>query len=144
MATVASVFVVGIMMLVAGIAELINAFQMKSWGRFILWLLLGALYIVAGFTVLQNPLFAAAVLTLTLGIALIAAGIMRFVLAFSMKVGMAWMMLSGAITVLLGLVIVAHWPFSSLYILGLFLGVDLVFAGVGRIALGLGLRRATA
>jgi len=44
MATVASVFVVGIMMLIAGVAEVSNAFQVKSWGKFLLWILLGVLY----------------------------------------------------------------------------------------------------
>ena len=67
MATVASVFVVGIMMLVAGIAEVINAFQVKTWGRFLFWLLLGALYIIAGFVTFENPLLAAVLLTLILG-----------------------------------------------------------------------------
>ena len=47
---------------------------------------------------------------------------------------------SGVITLLLGLVILAHWPVSSLYILGLFLGIDLVFAGVGWIGVGIGLK----
>lgn len=141
-ATVASVFVVGIMMLIAGVAELFNAFHMKTWGRFALWLFLGGLYVIAGFVTLQNPLFAAAVLTLTLGVALIASGIVRVIFAFSMRMGLGWMVLSGVITFLLGVTIVAHWPFSSLYILGLLLGVDLVFAGVGRIALGFGLRQA--
>lgn len=77
MATVASVFVVGIMMIVAGVAEVINAFQVKTWGKFLLWALLGALYIVAGFVTFENPLLAAALLTLILGIALIASGIIR-------------------------------------------------------------------
>jgi uncharacterized membrane protein HdeD (DUF308 family) len=142
-ATVVTVFVVGIMMLVAGIAEVINAFQIKTWGRFLLWLLLGVLYIVAGFVTFENPLLAAAFLTLLLGFSLIASGIMRLVLAFSMKQGTPWLWvaLSGLITLLLGLVIVAHWPVSGLYILGLFLGIDLVFAGVGWIGVGFGLRR---
>src|SRR5262244_3555660 len=73
MATVASVFVVGIMMLIAGVAEVINAFQFKTWGRFLFWLLLGVLYIVAGFTTFENPLLAAALLTLILGIALVVS-----------------------------------------------------------------------
>jgi uncharacterized membrane protein HdeD (DUF308 family) len=143
-ATVVSVFMVGIMMLVAGIAEVINAFQVKTWGRFIFWLLLGALYIVAGFVTFENPLLAAAVLTLILGAALVASGIMRIILAFSMREGMpwVWIVISGLITLLLGGIILAHWPVSSLYALGIFLGVDLVFAGAGWIGLGLGLRRA--
>lgn len=85
MATVVSVFIVGIMMLIAGVAEVVNAFQVKSWGKFLFWLLLGALYIVAGFVTFENPLLAAAVLTLILGVALVASGIMRIILAFSMK-----------------------------------------------------------
>ncbi len=58
-ATVVTVFVVGIMMLIAGAAEVVNAFQIKTWGKFLLWLLLGVLYIVAGFVTFENPLFAA-------------------------------------------------------------------------------------
>ena len=143
LATVVTVFVVGIMMLIAGVAEVINAFQIKTWGKFLLWLLLGVLYIIAGFITFENPLFAAALLTLFLGFALIASGIMRIVLGFSMKTEMPWVavVLSGLITFLLGLIIVIHWPVSGLYILGIFLGIDLIFAGAGWIAVGLGLRR---
>jgi uncharacterized membrane protein HdeD (DUF308 family) len=143
MATVASVFVVGIMMLIAGVGEVINAFQIKTWGKFLLWLLLGALYIVAGFATFENPLLAASFLTLFLGIVLLVSGIMRIVLAFSMKEGMPWIAvaLSGVITILLGGVILAHWPVSSIYVLGIFLGIDLIFAGAGWIAIGLGLRQ---
>jgi uncharacterized membrane protein HdeD (DUF308 family) len=142
-ATVVTVFVVGIMMLIAGAAEVINAFQIKTWGKFLLWLLLGVLYIVAGFVTFENPLLAAAVLTLVLGFSLIASGIMRIVLAFSMKEGTPWLWVafSGAITLVLGLVILAHWPVSGLYILGLFLGIDLIFAGASWIGVGFGLRR---
>lgn len=142
-ATVVTVFVVGVMMLIAGVAEVINAFQIKTWGKFLLWLLLGALYIVAGFVTFENPLLAAALLTLVLGFTLIASGIMRIVLAFNMKQESpwVWVVLSGVITLLLGLIIVAHWPVSGLYILGLFLGIDLVIAGVSWIGIGSGLRR---
>jgi uncharacterized membrane protein HdeD (DUF308 family) len=145
MATKVSVFVVGIMMLIAGVAEVINAFQIKTWGKFLLWLLLGALYIVAGFFAFENPLLAAAALTLLLGISLLVSGITRIVIAFSMQEMMPWIWvaLSGVITFLLGLLIVAKWPVSSLYVLGIFLGVDLVIAGVGWIGVGLGLRRLT-
>jgi uncharacterized membrane protein HdeD (DUF308 family) len=143
MATVASVLIVGVMMIVAGVAEVFSAFQIKSWGKFLLWVLLGLLYIIAGFVTFENPLLAAALLTLILGASLLASGVMRIILAFSMKqeTPWIWVLLSGVITLLLGLLILAHWPVSSLYILGLFLGIDLIFAGVGWIGLGLGLRR---
>jgi uncharacterized membrane protein HdeD (DUF308 family) len=142
-ATVASVFVVGVMMIVAGIAEIINAFQLKGWGKFLIWALLGVLYIVAGFVTLQNPLLAAALLTLILGAALIASGLVRIFLAFSMKreSPWIWVLLSSVVTLLLGLVILAHWPISSVYVLGIFLGVDLVMAGAAWIGLGFALHR---
>jgi uncharacterized membrane protein HdeD (DUF308 family) len=145
MATAASVFVVGIMMVIAGVAEVINAFQIKTWGSFLLWILLGALYIVAGFVTFQNPLLAAVILTLILGVTLVASGIMRIILAFNMREGSAWVwvVISGLVTLLLGGVILAHWPVSSLYVLGIFLGVDLVIAGVSWIAISLGLKSAT-
>jgi uncharacterized membrane protein HdeD (DUF308 family) len=142
-ATVASVFLVGIMMIVAGVAEIINAFQTKGWGKFLIWALLGALYIVAGFVTFENPLFAAAVLTLILGGALVASGLVRVFLAFSMKreSPWVWVLVSSIVTMLLGLLILAHWPVSSVYTLGLFLGLDLVMAGAAWIGLGVALRR---
>jgi uncharacterized membrane protein HdeD (DUF308 family) len=141
-ATVVSVLVVGIMMVVAGIAEIISAFQLKSWSKFLLWLVLGVLYVVAGFLVFENPLLAAALLTLMLGAALIVSGVMRLVLAFNLTAERPWILvaLSGLITLLLGIVILAHWPVSGLFALGIFLGIDLVFAGVGYIVVGLGLK----
>jgi len=143
MATVVSVFVVGIMMIIAGAAEIVNAFQIKTWGKFLLWLLLGALYVVAGFLTFENPYLAAAILTLFLGVALIVSGVTRIILAFGMQAAMPWVLvlLSGIITLLLGLIIVAHWPVASLYVLGIFLGVDLVLAGASWVGIGLGLRR---
>jgi uncharacterized membrane protein HdeD (DUF308 family) len=143
LATVASVLVVGVMMIIAGVAEVINAFQLKSWGKFLLWALLGLLYIIAGFMAFENPVLAAVVLTLVLGVSLFASGAMRIFLAFSMKreTPWIWVAISGVITLLLGLLILTRWPINSVYILGLFLGIDLVIAGASWIGIGLGLRR---
>ena len=141
-ATVASVLVVGVMMVIAGVAEVIHSFQIKTWGRFLFWLALGILYIIAGFVAWDNPLLTAVWLTLFLGAALVASGIVRIFLGFNMRAGSpwAWVVVSGLITLVLGLIILAHWPLSSVYALGIFLGVDLVFAGASWIGLGMGLR----
>ena len=143
MATLVSVAVVGAMMMVAGVVEIIGAFQMKSWGKFLIWALLGVLYVIAGFLTWDNPVFAAVLLTLFLGASLIASGAVRLFLAFSMKreSPWVWVALSGAITLLLGLLIVARWPVNSVYILGLFLGIDLIMAGTGWVSLGFALKR---
>ena len=143
LATLVSVYVVGIMMLLAGAAEVAMGFHAKSWSRFLVWVLLGLIYLGAGISVLMNPLLAAGLLTLFLGIFLIVGGLMRIFLGFQMKAGSSWrlVVLSGTITTLLGIIILAHWPVSSLYVLGVFLSLDLMFAGIGWIGLGMALRR---
>ena len=62
-----------------------RAFQIKSWGKFLIWALLGVLYMVTGFVTFENPLLAAVVLTLMLGASLVASGIIRVIIGFSMK-----------------------------------------------------------
>jgi uncharacterized membrane protein HdeD (DUF308 family) len=87
LATVGTVFLVGIMMQIAGMAEVIHAFQVKRSGKFPLWLSIGVLYIVAGFVTIQNPHLAARVLTFVLGLALVASGIMRILLTLIVSAG---------------------------------------------------------
>jgi uncharacterized membrane protein HdeD (DUF308 family) len=143
MATASAVMIVGFMMLVAGFAEIFAAFNVKDWGHFFYWLLLGALYVFAGIVCLQNPFAAATFLTLMLGVALILGGLLRIFIATRMKHGTpwGWAVASGVITLLLGVMIVAHWPASSFFVLGMFLGIDLIFIGTTWITMGLALKR---
>ncbi len=143
MATASAVVIVGFMMLFAGAAEIVAAFNAKDWAHRLLWLLLGALYAFAGLICLQNPFAAATILTLLLGVSLIVGGLLRIFLATRMKQGTpwGWVVFSGIVTFLLGLIIVAQWPVSSFFVLGIFLGVDLIFMGSSWIAIGLALRK---
>jgi uncharacterized membrane protein HdeD (DUF308 family) len=143
-ATVISVYLVGLMMIVAGVTEVVGSFLFKSWGRFLLWLLIGILYIVAGVAAFQNPQLAAALLTLILGVSLLFSGLIKIVMAFAVNQERSWIWvaLSGVITAILGGIILARWPVSSLYILGVFLGVNLIFSGAAWLGFGLSLRRA--
>jgi uncharacterized membrane protein HdeD (DUF308 family) len=143
MATESAVFIVGIMMLMAGIAEIIAAFNAKDWAHRILWLLLGALYVFAGFVCIQNPFQAATILTLMLGIALVISGLLRIFLATQMKQGTpwGWVVFSGVLSFLLGLMVISHWPASSFFVLGIFLGIDLIFIGTGWITVGLAIKK---
>ncbi|MBC8716778.1 MULTISPECIES: HdeD family acid-resistance protein [Brucella/Ochrobactrum group] len=143
LATVVSVYYVGIMMLVAGIIEIIHAFGVKTWGSFFFWLLSGLLYAAAGIVAFTNPILAAGVLTFLLAAALIGAGLFRIWMGFKSKpaAGWGWIVAAGVITALAGLVIAIQWPVNSLFILGLFLAIDLIFQGWSFIAFGLGIKR---
>lgn len=142
-ATVASVLVVGAAMIVAGVGEIAHGIAMRSWKRFFLWVLLGVLYVVAGFIVFEQPMLAAGIFTLILGVGLFVSGLVRIFLAFNLPKDSPRLFvgLSGLITFLLGLMILAQWPFSSLWGIGAFLGVDLVFAGATWIGVGFAFKR---
>jgi uncharacterized membrane protein HdeD (DUF308 family) len=142
-ATVASVYLVGWMMLMAGVVEIIHAFGVKTWGRFFYWLLSGLLYAVAGFFAFYNPLLASAVFTFLLAVALVASGLLRTWVGYQNRAekGSGWIITAGVVTALAGLIIAMGWPVNSLWILGLFLAIDLVFQGWTFIAFGLALKK---
>lgn len=143
-ATASAVMIVGIMMIMAGVAEIIAAFNVKDWGKFAIWMLLGALYVAGGIIAILNPFAAATILTLMLGVALMIGGIVRMFLAWHMREAgkpWGWVAVSGIITLLLGLMIIAQWPYSSFYVLGIFLGIDLIFIGSSWLSIGLALKK---
>ncbi len=113
--TLAIVTLNGVLFLVAGAAEIGVGMHAKAWGRFFLWVIGGLLYIVAGVFCILNPLAASAILTLLLGAGLIAAGVVRALLAFELPASprRSMVFLGAAVTFLLGLIIVMHWPLSQ-------------------------------
>ncbi|MCX7305467.1 MAG: HdeD family acid-resistance protein [Hyphomicrobiales bacterium] len=141
-ATIASVYLVGIMMLFAGGFEIAHSFGVKTWGGFFWWLLSGLLYAFAGVVTFTNPLLASAVLTLLLAVSLVASGLVRGWIGYKhwSRNGSGWIMAAAVITVLCGLVIAARWPVNSLWVLGMFLAIDMIFQGWTAIALGLALK----
>jgi uncharacterized membrane protein HdeD (DUF308 family) len=146
-ATAATVTLVGVAMLLAGVVEVVHGFRQRGTGRIALWILLGALYIACGVLVLRNPVLAAGALTLMLGAALIASGVVRVVIALQVRQvtkAWGWLAASGVATAVLGGIILLRWPASSHTTLGLLLGLDLLLAGLGWVLVGLALRRLTA
>ncbi|HEV3042942.1 MAG TPA: HdeD family acid-resistance protein, partial [Roseiarcus sp.] len=141
-ATKATVVVNGVVFLIAGVAEIGVGMHSQGWGRFFFWVIGGLLYLISGLICIFNPDLASLVLTLMLGAGLIAAGIVRIVLGFQLPHDhpRALVFLAGAVTALLGLIIVGHWPADSVLVLGTLLGIDLLFHGAGWVSFGLGLR----
>lgn len=137
-ATVASVYYVGMIMLIGGVLHLMQAFRVKKWESVFYWILSGACYTVAGVFAFLNPLLASAALTLLMAVALIVAGALRIWTGFRLRPleGWGWIALGGVVTLLAGLIIAAGWPVNSLWILGLFLAIDLVMQGLALIAFG--------
>jgi uncharacterized membrane protein HdeD (DUF308 family) len=143
--TVTATWLFGFLLLGGGIAEIINSFWVGRWSGTLVHLLIGVLYAMVGILIIDQPETATVQLTLLIAIFLMVSGILRVIFAISERfAGFGWVLLNGAVTFLLGLLIYKQWPGSSLWVIGLFIGIELIFNGWAWIMLAIGLRPAPA
>jgi len=141
MASVTSVVVFGFMLLAAGITQVVSSFWAGKWSGMLLHLLIGILYMVVGFMIIDAPVENTLLLTKLIAIFLIVTGIFDIVAALAHRFhSWGWVLLNGCVTLLLGLLINKQWPSSALWVIGLFVGIELIFNGWGWIMLSLGLK----
>ncbi|WP_353184433.1 HdeD family acid-resistance protein [Bosea sp. (in: a-proteobacteria)] len=140
--SVASAVWFGAMIFVGGIVVLFDAFRHQGWKSRLLHILIGLLYLAVGVVTFVNPLVATASLTLLAGCGLVATGVLRLVVAFQNRElpFWGWVAFSGFLSLVLGGLILAQWPASSLWVLGTFLAIELIFQGWAAVALALAIR----
>ncbi|MGI9513118.1 MAG: HdeD family acid-resistance protein, partial [Anderseniella sp.] len=132
MTTIAVKIFVGWLLLVSGIGQIIHAFSVKSWGGFFWNLLVGALYVLAGVWLAFFPLAGIVTLTVFLALTLIIEGGMKFALGFRVRpqAGWVWVIISGAMAAVLGLMLLAGLPGTAAWAIGLMVGINLLMSGV--------------
>lgn len=141
MATLVSVEIFGWLLLLGGGLSVVHAVVRRRWGGFFIELFAGILYIVIGLMVVGNPAAGAAVLTLLIAMFLLVGGIFRIVTALTVRFHhRLWMLLNGIVTLLLGIMIWRQWPWSGLWVIGMFIGIDIIFYGWSLVMLGLALK----
>ncbi|WP_294612731.1 HdeD family acid-resistance protein [uncultured Gilliamella sp.] len=142
-ATVFSVYFIGTLLVIAGIAQALHSFSIKGFGQTALWAIMGILYIFIGLMSFFQPIAISSALTLVISFLLIMSGFTQILAAFNNRnlPSWGWILTSGIITLILGLIIISGWPYDSLWVLGMFLGVDLVFQGWAYIAIGFALKK---
>jgi uncharacterized membrane protein HdeD (DUF308 family) len=139
--TIVSVMFLGWLLILGGLFEVVHGFTHRPWSGFFINLLGGVLYAVAGVVMVANPALAAVTLTLVIAIVLIVAGVFRLFIAFSTPLHhRGWLILNGGISILLGAMIWSSWPLSGLWVIGLFIGIDMIFDGWTEIMLALSAR----
>ena len=128
--TIFSVVLLGWLLIIGGVASIVHAFMERQWGGFFIDLLTGLFYCVAGFMMVANPGQAAVTLTLLISMFLIVGGVFRIV---ESMVGdlphKVWVLLNGVITLILGILIWRQWPSSGLWVIGLFVGIEMLLYG---------------
>ncbi len=140
--TVVSMFLFGWVLLIAGIVEAVQAIRHRKSGHLFLHVMNAVLGIVVGIMLLRNSLVGALVVTLLLSVYFVVKGIFRIVSALAVRAPCrGWALTSGVITLILGILVWARWPVSGLWIIGMFIGIDLVFLGWSRVTLAMALRR---
>ena len=144
-ATFATVLVFGILLLLGAIFQVVTAFWGRSWRGFFLHLLTGVLYLVAGILLINNTVGAAMGLTLLVAVCLMVSGAVRIVLsAIERFDGWGWVFMNGIVSVLLGAAIWRQWPLSGLWVIGLFVGIEMLFSGLSWIMLAVAARSGAA
>jgi len=136
--TIASVFFFGWILLIGGVMEVVHAFWHKRWAGFFLDLLTGILYAVAGWMMITNPQESALLLTLLIAMFLVFQGVFRIVAALAVSYPhWRWVLLDGVVSLLLGVLIWRRWPISALWVIGLFVGIEMLLNGWSLVMLGL-------
>jgi uncharacterized membrane protein HdeD (DUF308 family) len=136
--TLVSVMLLGWLLLFGGLFEVVHGFARRAWGGFFINLMGGLLYAVTGILMISHPTLAAATLTLMIAMLLVVAGTFRIVVAFSTPIHhRGWLVLNGVVSLLFGIYILSTWPASGLVIIGLFIGIDMIFDGWTEVMLAL-------
>ena len=140
--TILSVIFIGAALLVAGIFQIVHAFANKEWGAFLFALLCGALYVIGGLLIMNEPVSGSLIITIFVMASLAVNGVLRIVMALRHRELQGWwlVLLGGLIAIGVAVMLFLSLPWSSLWLLGTLIAIELIFNGVGWIRLGFALR----
>lgn len=138
-ATLATVLMFGLLLMLIGVAQIAQAIQARYWSGFGLHACGGLLYTVTGALLVLTPTAGAVTLTLILAVLFIAGGVVRLLLARrtgseNRAIGLY---VAGGLSLVLGVLVAFGWPGISMYLIGLYVGVELMVAGAGLMLLGI-------
>jgi uncharacterized membrane protein HdeD (DUF308 family) len=145
-ATLAVAILLGWLLLISGVVGLISTLRMRSAPGFIWSLISAILGIAVGGILLVRPVGGIISLTLLLIVFFLIEGVasILFALDHRRQLSGRWgiMLLSGIVDILLAAIILAGFPGSSAWVIGLLLGINLVFGGAALISMALAARQA--
>lgn len=142
--TIVSVLFFGVLLLIGGGVQVVDAFKCKGWKSVALHVLIGVLYVLAAILLITRPALASSVLTLMLAGAIIGVGVLRIVMALQMRgtTGWGWALFSGIVSLVLGALIIAKWPVSGLWVIGMFVAIEMILHGWSYIFIALAAKNA--
>jgi len=144
-ATIFSVLFFGFLLVGAGIVQIVQAVLAREWSGFFLSLLLSILYVVVGALCIANPVTAAMNMTLLIAAFCFIGGLFKMIVSLVIRFeSWGWVFFNGLVTFILGALIYSEWPLSGLWLIGAFVGIDMLLSGWSWIILSLAAKRANA
>jgi uncharacterized membrane protein HdeD (DUF308 family) len=129
-ATIASVVLFGWLLMLAGIMQIVHAFQVRAWSGFFIYLLDGILRATVGTLLVIYPDAGALTLTLVLSFYFIVGGLFKTFGSIALQFpSWGWSVASGLISVALGVMLAVQWPTSGTWFIGFAVGLDLIIYG---------------
>jgi membrane protein HdeD len=141
-ATLAATTLAAWVFIITGVMQIVGVFQTEGWGARIWGLILALAFLWLGISILGNPLQGVISLTLVAGIMFIATGIAKIIFAFRIRGSgyFVWAILSGLVSLVLGIMVFTNFPYSAAVVLGILLAVELISSGVTLVTFALLLR----
>jgi len=140
-ATIGTALVMGWLLVFSGVIEMVHAFGVRRWGGFFLHLIGGVLGVLVGLLVVTHPVAGAIAWTLLFASFLTVLGLFRLIAAVSLKFPhWGWAVFDGIVTLGLGILLWADWPWSGLWFLGLSVGISLVLRGWSYVMFAIAIR----
>jgi uncharacterized membrane protein HdeD (DUF308 family) len=141
LSSVAVIDVLAVVFLIAGVATIVGSFWTGKWSGLLVHLLVGILYVVTGFIITERPLMTILVITIFIAVSFIVSGAFRILAAMLIRFPQwGWSLLNGAVSMLMGIIIYRHLPISAMWVIGLLVGLEMLFSGWTWIMLGLAIR----
>jgi uncharacterized membrane protein HdeD (DUF308 family) len=140
MLTLASVLYFGVLILAGGVLMLIDAFQAEGWKAKIWEILIALIYVAAGIMMIANPGASAIWFTMFIAAFLLASGVSRIIMGFQLRKEVSgWILtvIGGIASIILALMIFSEWPVSGIWVIGLFVAIELILQGISMISIAM-------
>jgi uncharacterized membrane protein HdeD (DUF308 family) len=140
--TLISIVFIGFMFLMGGVLQFVDVTRSRRWEAAVWHALIALMYLIGGCFIIWDPVLASTVITALIGWTLVIIGIIRLIMALSLHGTKGWgfSLIASLTAIILGGMILMQWPVSSLWVIGLFISIELLLNGLSYVIMAIAMR----